>query len=123
MTAQTQKDSGPSPPGSLPWSPPEHSSMGLMTEVCSQQMCRASKAVSFQEYRGTWREVWVGRLKEVIDGSGKVNKQWKATNNTFSPLRIWKFWQAYTLVNDDKNKLQENKSYFKIKKLQNIVNS
>lgn len=50
--------------------------MGLMTEVRSQQTCRASKAVSFQEYRGTWREVWVGRLKEVIDGSGKVvNKQ------------------------------------------------
>lgn len=71
MTARTQ-DSGPSPPGSLPWCPPEQAGMGLLTEVRSQQTCRASKAVSFQEYRGTWREVWVGRLKEVIDGSGKV---------------------------------------------------
>lgn len=47
----------------------------------------------------------------------------KGYKQYISPLRIWEFWQAYTLVNDDKNKFQETKSYFKIKKLQNIVNS
>lgn len=40
-------------------------------------------SADWQGYRRTWREVWVGHLKEAIDGSGKVvNEQWKATNNT-----------------------------------------